>query len=91
MSGSQTTDNLDTIQVDTTLDCYGLLCPMPIVKTAKLVEEMEVGQVLEVLATDEGIKEDMPAWCNATGHEYLGVRDEDDGEYRVYLRKTDVK
>lgn len=87
MSSSPTTDKLESIQADSTLDCYGLLCPMPIIKTVEAVKKMEVGQVLEVVATDEGIKEDMPAWCNATGHEYLGVK-ENDGEYRVYLKKT---
>ena len=70
-----------------TLDCFGLLCPMPIIETAQKIKEMKVGQVLEVLATDEGIKTDMPAWCKATGHEYLGL-EEKEGEYRVYVRKV---
>ena len=82
-----TTKDLDNIATDETLDAYGLLCPMPIVMTAKIVEGMAVGQVLEVVATDEGIKEDMPAWCESTGHDYLGVR-EQDGEYRVFLKKS---
>jgi len=53
--------------------------------TAK-IKELQVGQVLEVVADDRGIKMDMPAWCRATGHEYLGV-EEKDGEYRVYVKK----
>ncbi len=75
------------IKADETIDCYGLLCPMPIVETARKVKEMGAGQVLEVLSTDEGIKEDMPAWCEATGNEYLGLN-EIEGEYHVFLRKT---
>jgi tRNA 2-thiouridine synthesizing protein A len=72
---------------DGTLDCYGLLCPMPIIQTAKKIKELRVGQVLEVLSTDEGIVEDMPAWCKMTGQEYLGL--EKDGDvYRVYVRKV---
>jgi TusA-related sulfurtransferase len=43
--------------------------------------------VLEVVSTDEGIKTDMPAWCKATGQEYLGVEGSD-GEYRAYVRKA---
>lgn len=74
------------VKADAVLDCYGLLCPMPIVKTAAKMEELEVGQVLEVLATDEGIKEDMPAWCGATGNEFLGVEGSG-GEYKVYVRR----
>jgi tRNA 2-thiouridine synthesizing protein A len=72
---------------DATLDCYGLLCPMPIIQTAKKIKELRVGQVLEVLSTDEGIVDDMPAWCKMTGQEYLGL--EKDGDvYRVYVRKV---
>jgi len=71
---------------DATLDCFGLLCPMPIVKTAAKMKELAAGQILEILATDEGIKEDMPAWCRATGNEFLGVEGAD-GEYKVYIRR----
>ncbi len=74
------------MQADEKLDCFGLLCPMPIIATAKKMRELKVGQVLEVLATDEGIKEDMPAWCKATGQEYLGG-EEKEGEYRVFVKK----
>lgn len=74
------------MKADATLDTFGLLCPMPIIKTAQKMKGLKVGQVLEVLATDPGIKEDMPAWCRATGNEYLGL-EEERGEYRVYIRK----
>jgi TusA-related sulfurtransferase len=74
------------MKADDTLDAYGLLCPMPIVKTALKVKEMRVGQILEVLASDAGIQDDMPAWCKATGNELLGI-EEKDGEYQVYIRK----
>jgi TusA-related sulfurtransferase len=72
---------------DETLDCYGLLCPMPIIQTAKKIKELEIGQILEVVSTDEGIKEDMPAWCRQTGQEYLGL--EEDGDiFKVYIKKV---
>ncbi len=63
------------MKADRTLDCYGLLCPMPIIKTANEIKKLKKGEVLEVLATDIGIKTDMPAWCKATGHEYLGAEE----------------
>ena len=75
------------MKADETLDCVGLYCPMPIANTAKKLKELEVGQVLEVLADDEGIKEDMPAWCKTTGNEFLGL-EEKDGEYKVYVKKS---
>jgi len=74
------------VQADETLDCLGLYCPMPIVKTSLAIDEMADGQVLEVLSDDRGIKDDMPAWCKTTGNEFLGL-EETDGEIKVYVRK----
>ena len=75
------------MKADASLDCIGLYCPMPIFHTANKVKELEPGQVLEVLADDEGIKVDMPAWCRATGNELLDI-EEEAGAYRVYIKKT---
>jgi TusA-related sulfurtransferase len=75
------------MKADKSLDCVGLYCPMPIVKTAQKIKELKVGQVLEILADDKGIKQDMPAWCQTTGNECLGI-EEAGGEIRVYVKKT---
>ena len=75
------------MKADQSLDCMGLYCPMPIVKTAEKIKQLKQGEVLEVVADDKGIKQDMPAWCQATGHEFLGV-EEESGEIRVYVKKT---
>jgi tRNA 2-thiouridine synthesizing protein A len=75
------------LKADVKLDCYGLLCPVPIIQTAAKIKGMKVGEVLEVTSTDEGIRGDMPAWCKMTGHEFLGL-EEEDGVYRVYVRKA---
>ncbi|MFQ5956859.1 MAG: sulfurtransferase TusA family protein [Candidatus Brocadiales bacterium] len=72
---------------DVTLDCYGLLCPMPIFKTTEKIKDLQPGEVLEVIATDEGIKADIKAWCQTTGNELLGI-EEADGEYRAYVKKS---
>ncbi len=71
---------------DAVLDCVGLACPMPIFKTSSRIKELETGQVLEVQSDDDGIENDMPAWCRMTGNEFLGIAKEN-GEYRVYVRK----
>jgi tRNA 2-thiouridine synthesizing protein A len=75
------------MKADHSLDCMGLYCPMPIVKTAAKIKELKTGEVLEVVADDKGIKKDMPAWCRTTGHEFLGV-EEGCGEIKVYVKKT---
>jgi TusA-related sulfurtransferase len=80
------------MQKDVVLDTLGLFCPMPIIKTSKKIKELKVGQVLEVVSDDEGIKKDMPAWCETTGHEYLGLEQQaiDDGSihYKTYVKKS---
>ncbi len=75
------------MKADRTLDCVGLYCPMPIVKTAQEIKEMREGEILEVIADDRGIKSDMPAWAAKTGHEFLGAEEEGE-EIRVYIRKS---
>lgn len=72
---------------DVELDTKDLQCPVPIVKTAKKMKELVVGQILKIISTDEGIKEDMPAWCKSTGNEFMGL--EEAGEvYTVYVKKV---
>ena len=63
------------MNADQSLDCVGLYCPMPIVKTAEKIKGLKTGEVLEVVADDTGIKQDMPAWCKAIGHEFLGIEE----------------
>jgi TusA-related sulfurtransferase len=75
------------MKADKVLDCMGLYCPMPIVKTAAKIKELKVSEVLEVVADDKGIKLDMPAWCQTTGHECLGI-EEKGKEIHVYVRKA---
>jgi tRNA 2-thiouridine synthesizing protein A len=75
------------MQADKSIDCFGLMCPMPIIKTAQAVKELKIGQVLEVVATDKGIKQDMPAWCKTTGNECLAIEDKGE-EIKVYVKKT---
>lgn len=63
---------------DQTLDAKGLNCPLPILKTKKMIKGMSSGQVLEVLATDPGSVADMAAFCNQTGNALVGQSNEGD-------------
>ena len=73
-------------KVDVTINMLGQLCPMPIILTSKKMKEMKSREVLEVLSDDAGIKKDMPAWCNSTKNEYIGLLEEN-GIYKAYVRK----
>lgn len=72
--------------ITTTLDLKGLSCPMPIAKTAQALRSMQVGDLVESLATDPGSVPDFRSWCTATGHELL-EQTEDEGVYRFVIRK----
>lgn len=74
------------MKADVELDCFGLLCPMPIIQASQKIKEMKKGEILEVTSTDAGIKEDMPAWCRQTGQEFLGSEEEDE-VIKVYIKK----
>ena len=71
---------------DHTLDTFGLMCPLPIIKTAARIKEITVGEILKVLADDEQILEDLPAWCKSNGHDLLDVIEEDE-EFQLYVKK----
>jgi len=72
---------------DMTLDCSGLICPMPIVKMAKAIKQIEKGQVLQMIATDPGSPADVEAWSRRTGHELLASETEGNS-YIFFLRRS---
>ena len=76
----------DGITADHTLDAKGLSCPMPMLRTKKEMDKIESGQVLEVLGTDPGSRNDLPGGCERSGHEFLGEK-EDSGFIRFYIKK----
>ncbi len=78
---------LEDIKPDVVHDVTGTYCPVPIVETAKKIREMEIGQVLELIADDPGVVEDIPAWCKSTGQEFLGMYEEDE-EYHLFVKKV---
>jgi tRNA 2-thiouridine synthesizing protein A len=69
------------------LDCSGLNCPLPVIKTAEAIKRIAVGQVLQVISTDAGSPPDMEAWSRQTGHELLNSQQKDD-EYIFFIRRT---
>ncbi|SDX71799.1 sulfurtransferase TusA family protein [Paenibacillus sp. CF384] len=79
---------MTNLQVNQTLECEGLACPLPVVRTKKTIEEMRTGEVLEVRATDKGSVADLQSWAKRTGHQYIGFK-EDKGVFRHYIRKSD--
>ena len=54
---------------DVHLDCKHMNCPMPIIKLSKAMRALDVGQVVEIEATDPAFESDIRAWVNHLGHE----------------------
>jgi rhodanese-related sulfurtransferase/TusA-related sulfurtransferase len=79
---------MQTITVNKSIDCTGLSCPMPVVRTKKAMDELQPGEVLEVLATDPGSVSDVKSWANRTGHQFIGTCKEGD-VFKHYIRKAD--
>jgi len=74
------------MNITKTLDAKGLACPMPIVKTKKAIDAIKSGEVLEVVVTDKGALNDIPAWAKSGGHTVLEQKTEEDVLY-FYIQK----
>ena len=74
------------VRADVVLDASGLVCPLPAVKTAMQLEKMEIGEVLEVITTDEISKVDLPLWCRQTGNELIEIVEENE-TFHIFVRK----
>jgi tRNA 2-thiouridine synthesizing protein A len=72
---------------DRTLDCVGLFCPMPILKTREALRTMAAGQVLEMLSDDPASEADMKSWTARSGHHLLEI-DKHGAVFRFVVRKT---
>ena len=71
-----TQEAAEPIHATRSLDCSGLLCPLPVYKASMALKEMTPGQTLELICTDPGSLEDIPALARQGGHELLGGADE---------------
>jgi tRNA 2-thiouridine synthesizing protein A len=55
-----------------TIDAVGKKCPIPIIMLAERIREVQVGQLVEVLADDPAAKTDLPAWCAIKSQDFVG-------------------
>ena len=76
-----------TTEVTRTIDGRGMPCPGPLMSLIGAIREGAVGDVIEVLSSDEGSKTDIPAWVAKAGHELIEVSP-DDGFARFIVKKV---
>lgn len=77
---------MENITPTQTLDCRELSCPMPTLETKKAIAGLASGEILEVLGTDPGTKNDIKKFVEKSGHQFLGFSDED-GHTRYLIKK----
>ena len=75
------------IEAQKTLDVRKLSCPMPVLKSKKALKELEIGQILEILATDPGSMADIPAWTRTTGQDLLSSEELGPKDFRFFVKR----
>jgi TusA-related sulfurtransferase len=74
-----------TAKPTTVVDSRGTMCPGPITDLFKAYRHANVGDVIELLATDPAAKSDTQAWAKRSGNEILTIFDEPD-HVRIQVR-----
>jgi TusA-related sulfurtransferase len=70
-----------------TLDCLGLYCPEPVYRTRMELDDMKIGEILEVLADDPAAEADIQALMKNLGQEILSVTNEGN-TVRILIKKV---
>jgi tRNA 2-thiouridine synthesizing protein A len=87
MTGTMATDSppdpADSTESLVTLDCRGLICPLPVLRTRKALSRMSGGEQLRVLTTDRAAPRDMQSFCQSAGHRL--IMSEESGQFTTML------
>ena len=58
-----------------TIDAKRLLCPMPVIRLGEMINTIDKGDLIEMIATDPGVLHDIPAWCKVHGHKVVEIHE----------------
>jgi tRNA 2-thiouridine synthesizing protein A len=72
--------------ISSQLDCSGMNCPLPLIKTSQQIKKISPGGVLEVISTDPRSVADLTTWARQTGNEMLSTESEEN-KIKFYIRK----
>lgn len=78
--------DLSCIQAVGCVDAKASACPGPLLETKKGIGLVRIGQIMEILSSDTGTRDDLPTWAAKVGHEYLGYI-ESNGYDKHYIRR----
>ncbi|EZQ07032.1 MULTISPECIES: sulfurtransferase TusA family protein [Acidianus] len=78
---------MSQLRIVKTLDLKGMYCPGPVLETAKAIKQVNVGEAIEVYATDPAAKPDLEAWARRTGNEIVNV-EQQGGVLKVVIKRV---
>lgn len=70
---------------DALIDARGLLCPVPVIRLARVARTLSPDCAIRVLADDPAARADIPAWCRMKGHTVTVTEEADHTAYDVRL------
>ncbi|MHA2250094.1 MAG: sulfurtransferase TusA family protein [Candidatus Kariarchaeaceae archaeon] len=76
-------------EVKQQIDARGSFCPGPLMELVRVIKEIEIGEVIDLLSSDEGSVTDIPKWVEKAGHEMMEVKEEED--FRHFIVKKGEK
>ena len=79
------------MNIDVELDATGLLCPLPVLKAAKLLRSMTPGAVLKLIADDPAAVVDVPHFCAEQGHKLLSAEETSRAQVYVIAKRPATK
>ena len=78
---------LDLIKPNHVEDARTTPCPGPLLAAKNAISKVEIGEIVELQASDAGAIEDIPAFAKKSGNEYLGLLLRDRYDSHFILRK----
>lgn len=71
---------------DKTVDYVGLYCPEPVFRTRQAIDDLKIGEILEVIADDPASEEDIPRLIKNIDQELVSLTSKND-EFHFLIKK----
>ena len=76
---------MSAVEQHKVVDSRGSFCPGPITDLFRAYRSAQLGDVIELLATDPAAKADVTAWAQKSGNELMDIIDEQ-GYLRIIVK-----
>lgn len=76
-----------SLKAAVTVDYSGLTCPAPLLGAKRVLDDLEVGQVLSVISDCSGAHEELLTWCTYSGNTFISATRQESGAIAYLLRK----